>query len=1480
MYNLLLYKTFILRSLITMLEDEGIVINPTSAVDIEKILANTDIEKLQHLSELKYKLCPLICRNKEEQAAAYTIFDKLDAKIAEEYKEKVSETTGTPILVEKKIKKVWKKLISPWYLKNVLTPACMILGILLLLYLFRNQIVPLETDSPNPAKKINIIASAQQVIINDTVNFSALVDSSLNRQNSIVDWKFPDTTINNSLSVTRVFTDTSAISVTAYLKTRDAVIIDSSNYSVTVLCEPPPSVAIDETDISAGGLKTANSNKKQFAPLFTNAVAGEKGYTYRWYVNDSLYAKSKVLVYNKPYNSIKLVVGCYPVHCSVDSLVAQTESLPALQAEVTGDGKLNIGKTYNWNNMLMSLLFLVLIPVAISFLAYRIILSLRDHTPGIEEPEPGTDGPYKITFSDQQHKINTEQDVRRLADVLRKRQVSDMYKLNFRKTIRSTVIAGGIPKLEFSPVTKPVSFLALIDHEKPDSLLVKLFEYLMERLRKDEVNIHVYEYFKEPLFLTSKRLNQERVPLQKLAALYPDSTLFIFGDARYFLYPLKGTVKSWVTNKLNSWPLKILLTQYAADDWDKKEKLLIESNFVVLPADLSSLPVIDKIVSGQIDIAAQKKETIESPYRSRFLNFHDFGTLKNYFGEGPTLQWVCCLAIYPSADWDFTIAIGKAIEQRLQQNAAQAELVNYTNLLKIGRISWMQDGIINESLRADMLAYLDKDTEVLARQTLTQMLHVIQDNIEDGSLIKGRFDIHKKLNQFLVDSYQHKKIEKEDEAFIQKTLLSNRLDEGQGIYLEHGNNSLLSHPFGRKEEVGLSRYFKLKKYRQIAYSAGYALAVLATLILVSFNLLKNNTAYTNWLTAKPVQQTYVLNINGEQVNREIQLNLYYTPAGDRSRGQQFRLANLNDTFRYDSIPIKDTNSFGRLLLSTADGRFIAEDSFKLNSEVYYIRITEVPKIPLQIYYRDASALTLANTVAENLTANFTITTQQQDLNDTAAATVYYFSTGYREDALKATAVLNDLLRINIQPRQVDVDTLNFPQTQASVVIYMNKLTADCTPLTVSALPRQLNEIWHGGTSNRLININLSKNVMYYAVNETSTFVIYGIDEICLTKSGTYKIITNTKQGYKLFFIKNVSSKSFDLSVCQNFVQSKAELQNKEESYCDRFNTMTWYYENDPNRIFLPVMSGTLATSEKRKLDRKSDSINNPLYETSVNEYQFPYYNTLRSDNRITQIFKNSNIVLRGFTKHDNNKTGNAFQRGYIDITIKPVKSDPKEPDPVKRDPKEPDPVTPDCRRTFYSLDETRKLSSPLIVCKLDLSKEGFKTIPKEIYEFTNLQELTFGTTAISTAEISQLQKALPTCRIVYETYKPDPPPVPTEEDLGYLYFDKKDRPTNASKTLMDRIGNILLKDRTTSIVLDAQYTDSYEQKKIENYMNQVISYFAKLGINEKSGQISKKVWAINTKNQQQQEQVPAQQNEGSVHITGINFPADFNQTKK
>jgi hypothetical protein len=267
-------------------------------------------------------------------------------------------------------------------------------------------------------------------------------------------------------------------------------------------------------------------------------------------------------------------------------------------------------------------------------------------------------------------------------------------------------------------------------------------------------------------------------------------------------------------------------------------------------------------------------------------------------------------------------------------------------------------------------------------------------------------------------------------------------------------------------------------------------------------------------------------------------------------------------------------------------------------------------------------------------------------------------------------------------------------------------------------------------------------VLYYAVNDTRTYGTYVIEEICLTPSDVYKIITRTNQGYKLFFIKNVKPRSFELSVCQDFSRSKAELTSKDESYCDKFNTMNWYYENDANRVFLPIGGNVLTASEKRKLDDKTANNNNASYDTVVAVNQFSNFNRVLSRQAISQMLSKSGITAPFTTSAQFNdaRADHPFQRGYlnVNITARPSRI-----------------YTADCSRTFYSIDETKKLESPLVVCRLDLSRSGLTKIPEELLAFKNMQALNLGTVSIPESEIRRLQLTLKNCKITYQI-KRDP----------------------------------------------------------------------------------------------------------------------------
>lgn len=96
-----------------MLHDEGIDINTSAALSIEKVLFNTDLAVYDTFSKLKYRIIPIISRNKEEQDSLYKIFDGLDDKLKK--KEQViiepPKTNGS-IGHEAESESLWKKRLK------------------------------------------------------------------------------------------------------------------------------------------------------------------------------------------------------------------------------------------------------------------------------------------------------------------------------------------------------------------------------------------------------------------------------------------------------------------------------------------------------------------------------------------------------------------------------------------------------------------------------------------------------------------------------------------------------------------------------------------------------------------------------------------------------------------------------------------------------------------------------------------------------------------------------------------------------------------------------------------------------------------------------------------------------------------------------------------------------------------------------------------------------------------------------------------------------------------------------------------------------------------------------------------------------------------------------------------------------------------------------------------------------------------------
>ncbi len=1154
MKHQLIHTTVLLQTLITLLSEEGIDVNTSAALNIEKVLLNTDLTVYNTFSKLKYRIVPILGRNKEEQDIIYKLFDGKDEKLKYEESHIQPPDTKAPQFIYAPKKDVPENWFSK--LKQTAKTPWFWVGVVLLVSAVASIIFWSNATTPNALPAVNIVADKSSVVVGDTVHFTAqFSDSTMPHVAGIV-WMLPDTIISKQLSVAHVFRTSGNYEIIAVISPPGSRIADTAAYPVTVLCEPPPAVTISKSAVRSANGQTS-VRRYIYTPQFTNASKDSARYKYHWYANNQPISTDKILEYkNKAIgnNEIKLVVDCKGIHCSTDSLTYILQEQSPLSVSVTGYGDLVFRPRYNWviiDKALFWLLFTVILP---AILLYRWLKPASGKKKEVKPEEPGA--PYAIQFNNQDHHISIQKEISQLADILRKRQVSEVLKLNIRKTIQATVRTGGLPTLAFVPLTKPSDYLVFVESSDDNIHVERLFKYLLAKLETEQVNLTVYEYRKEPLFLSNERLNHYRIPVDRIAALYPERTLIILGDAKNFVLPLKNILKPWVTDKLNNWRTKIIITPSPTNDWDKKEQLLIAAHYTLIPADLNANTIIEKIINGTIDNQLEATFNIPQTYSANVYNFQEFDALQHYLANEQLLKWVCSLAVYPTIDWNLTLAIGKKLETENACKGQPVELVNYSNLLKIGRISWLQDGSISHTLRIEMLKYLDNETEALARQTLVEQLSELEQAISQTSLVKREYEVHKTINQFLLHAYTHKNPTSKEEAFIKEILAENQLDGAHEIYLNSSADTLLKNPFKKTKSVQLSRYFKAVHAKRKLVAAAVMLVAVAVYVVIlkisvgdkwkiispspiTFHINTGNVA-TGGLQAVIHTADTTLTINLDQYTADTTLT--YNPDQDSGITTQ--------------LYVKDTATSTRITISTNTGQLLTQDSFKLNFSTYSVQLSEAVPIPVNIFYKNTSDAMLANRLEEELPTSFEVTIGQQNFSDTALRVTYASAPQKKDAELVQTITANVLARM---PKLVERNYSSIKSVQnrdtifepLPIAVYISS-AATCTPVS---LPNTIYGTWEGALNNRTIDFNLAGRFIKYNTGGNNTFGLYSINEVCLQKNGLYRVITSTTSGYKLFFVKNLAGESFDLAVCPVFYKTKEELSTLSDEVCGVYDRM-------------------------------------------------------------------------------------------------------------------------------------------------------------------------------------------------------------------------------------------------------------------------------------------------------------------------------------
>jgi hypothetical protein len=1232
--------------LIALLEDEGVKINAATAIEIQTILANSNIAD-NTFAKLKYKIAPILSRNKEEQDKIYQIFDELDAKIL----------PPPPPPDPPKPLTFFQRIIQK-VKANKIVATLILVGLLLPLAYFIYQ----KWSKPDEFMPIEFkIGLVGDTYISEPQTFTSFFgdsvlsqslpvfdfDSIFNQKHS-VDWIIDKKIYNNTFNPVVTFDSAKKYHAIAFLKNSENAIIDTANYSFEVWCERSPTVQIE---------KSSTYDKDIYKPIFTNISKESSKYTYLWTVNNKEYTGKTLTLPPKgeeEAREIELLVDASKAHCSTNEIKANlSESPKAMARIVPGNTPITLKKGINYENLLKNIFFLLVIPLAVGALIYNFLRN-KNKKPTPELPKyQGTEGPYSIEFKNQDYLINADSELDSFIDKLRKRQLSELLKLNVKKTVKSAITTFGLTELFFNHQTKATDYVVLFDKEHNSSHLTFLFGYLIKKLQAEQINITVYEYYKEPTFVSSSKMNLLQVPIERVAAMHSDSTVLIFGDAKNFVFPIKKTVKPWVA-KLNSWQTKILITPFAKNDWDIKERLVSEGNILIIPSDMNAQGNLDKVIFNKID--KQADLIIPDAYQARFLNLHTIEGLENYLEDKNLFNWACALAVYPYTDWNLTLAIGHAFEEKLKENDPQFSLVNYSNLLKMGRISWLHDSCWSDGLRVNMLEKLDDGIELLARKTVLNQLEAIKDSIGDNALIKREFDVHNNLNSFLVDVFEKNRVNSvKNEPNIRQMFELDHVDQGNEIYLKNANNTLIKDPKTNIGTISVDKYLERSaeiedKNHLWRFYKSIFISISSVLILsmFSYEIIKNNT---DWLA---IQKTMPVDISFKITNG-IKSNNYFSAAIkiDDENSTSFETLRKDTTIVLKNLIITDSTNKGAYYLSVGRNNTSQYlDSFKLNRTSYNLFLDPLDSanhIPLTVNYSsetDNDARTIMESFSDKYELNYEKTnTQIKDYE------INYSNNKFEENANTIANILSTKLNKTIRATYL-VDKGNHRQQSKVFITVKIPTTETEIPAT---LPQSLMEIWKGKTNNRKVTFNLQTNMFFYSTGADKTFGTYAIGSVTKLKSGTYKIVTKTKY---VFLVRNVTKNGFEISSCFIKPYTDAEIAKLDESNCGSFDSMVLMDLKNTNSIIeLPVKSADIKDYFSKNRSFLAVPTLSKGFEISI---AFDYVRNPYLPDVYTSPL--SNIIIgkdHKLTKNTKITTGNPFVRGRLNF--KTVSSEILEP---------------------------------------------------------------------------------------------------------------------------------------------------------------------------------------------------------------------------
>ena len=368
----------------------------------------------------------------------------------------------------------------------------------------------------------------------------------------------------------------------------------------------------------------------------------------------------------------------------------------------------------------------------------------------------------------------------KITQQLRRRSEGEQQIFDPKRTVKATILRGGLATFRYRQPTHADEYLFLIDIHDVNDHRAQVFDLLYKTLERSEVLIDRF-FYDGDMRLCWNETYRNGIKINELAHRFGSSRLVIVGTAATLIDASTGAAVEWITI-FDTWRQRALLTPRAPSEWKASERVLA-AKFRLLPANLKGMAALAETLEAVDPPDFRRWRTVADPNFEQIIlpeklsaaaiwsNLEaEFTTYKNGKTDDRLLQWLAACAVSPVLHWDATLFFGHLIDNLNPQFGTDTPLVNLDNLFKINRLSWFIDGKMPESGRRALLDFLEKTHPSVLATVRTRWDAVLQENLvaaqkaaeESGESFNASVAFDELRLQMIVNDLQRNEVAEND----------------------------------------------------------------------------------------------------------------------------------------------------------------------------------------------------------------------------------------------------------------------------------------------------------------------------------------------------------------------------------------------------------------------------------------------------------------------------------------------------------------------------------------------------------------------------------------------------------------------------------------------------------------------------------------------------------------------------------------------